>query len=236
MTDNKLWIGMLLVSLGLLLPEYIPIEYSITIFRWTSVFFGIWFVFEAISQILEYKNRLKTFDKNILLNANEKWDFLYQDVWVPFAFLFLIILFTVVYFKEDAFIVYFLGLVLGWSVFNKVILRNKLIIEEDRIIYSDKNIFSEIEFSEIRSVEFDDNIGEIKFYFFQKTLVENNLELDRQNILDADDESVYDYRKKIFLRRGIFLQDWNLIKGILNAKAEEFKFKLEFVEAVKTKY
>ena len=226
MTENK-WIVPILVMIGFL-TFYFYLDYEDYV--WEILFFVLLiFFYHVVNSSLSYIKGIKSFDENTLLNAKEKWDFLYQDIWVPILIVFLLMCFFLFPLDEKSMAIY-LNLPMFFKVvFDKLILRNKLIVDDNKIVFSKSGEFSEIKFRLVEGMIFDEDEGRVTINYEKIILPKYNFLSTKLKTLDIDEIEVVKDEIKVLKRQGLFKKDWNDFKVILDEKSKEYDFGLSVV-------
>ena len=132
MTDGKwIWPVILLIGGGYFIWNYDVEDYPWEIF----IVVCIICIYSAIRLYYSYTKGMKDFEE-VSLYAKEKWDFLYQDSWVPGLIIFTCICLLLISLDDASAVIYMQLPLLLKILFDKLILRNKLIVDEHKIAFS----------------------------------------------------------------------------------------------------
>lgn len=226
MTDNKDG-GLLIILSVIYFIGSIYLDYYGTKLE-RSMFFSICWTLVIPFLYIKYKSNLNKL-KQSLLDTSEKWDFLYQDVWVPIYVSFACVLSYLVLSATDLMLFVMLLPLLLIIPFFKLILRNKLIIGEHKITYSKIGYFYEIEFRLMEDIAFDEDEGRIIMNYKRVVPSKYSFLTTKSEMLDIDEMEMTKSNKSIFQRKRLFKNDWANLKKILREKSEEYDFKFKMI-------
>lgn len=231
MTNNrKLWTSLFTgaYAIGCI---YFFMNYDIEDFYWWMffLFLGI-FTYSSIRLYFSYQKEIKRDKDDVLLNAKEKWDFLYQDVWVLLLVFVCFCLFLGVLNMDEPVSSLCVNIIIFLKVlFDKLVLRNKLIVDNDTIAFSKGGVFSEIKFRLVKGMLFDEDQGRVTINYEKIITPKRNFLSIKFEPLDIDEIEVTKNEVKVLNRRGLFEKDWNDFKEILDQKSKEYDFGLSVV-------
>ena len=229
MDEKKLWNRIFLVCyfIGII---YFFLNYNFEDYLWEIfVFVLVACLFDIVRSYFFYKKRLRDFKGKILLSAKEKWDFLYQDVWVLISIIIVLICVLLIPLNDASVVMYINLIIFSRILFNKLILRNRLIVDEKQIAFSKSGDFSEIKFRLVKGMIFDEDEGRVTINYEKIIPPKHSFLSTKSKTLDIDEIEVTKNEIKVLERQGLFKKDWNDFKIILDRKSKEYDFGLSVV-------
>jgi len=198
--------------------------------RYLALFNLVIYFFISIFLYQKYKQGIENCKGDVLLDAKEKWDFLYQDVWVSIYVAFLSLFFGfILYVGEFGLENISWLLVMILVIYPKIILRNRIIVNNDEINFSKYGHFSKIKFRLINSIVFNEDEGKIKINHKKVIPSKHGFLSSKTETLDMDGNEELKDGKNVFRRRAMFKKDWIFLKALLEKKHKEFDFEFRVV-------